>query len=69
MEAIAYLATLGSHRVSTDAPLVRQGTEHAVIRARVREDERSVSWTCRSTRVDPTKPASITRRLPKPQTS
>ncbi len=43
VEAIAYLATLGSHRVSTDAPLVRQGTEHAVIRARVREDERSVS--------------------------
>ena len=43
VEAIAYLATLSSHRVSTDAPLVRQGTEHAVIRARVREDERSVS--------------------------
>jgi len=43
VEAIAYLATLGSHRVSTDAPLVRQGSEHAVIRARVREEERSVS--------------------------
>ena len=43
VEAIAYLATLGSHRVSTDAPLVRQEAEHAVIRARVREEERSVS--------------------------
>jgi len=33
VEAIGYLATLGSHRVSTDAPLVRKGTERAVLRA------------------------------------
>ncbi|MFG2696583.1 DNA replication/repair protein RecF [Kitasatospora sp. NPDC048407] len=35
VEAIGYIATLGSHRVATDAPLVRLGTERAVIRANV----------------------------------
>ncbi len=41
VEAIGYVATLGSHRVSTDAPLVRHGAERAVIRASVRRDDRS----------------------------
>jgi DNA replication and repair protein RecF len=35
MEAIAYLATLGSHRVATDAPLVRRGADRAILRAAV----------------------------------
>jgi DNA replication and repair protein RecF len=35
LEAIAYLATLGSHRVGQDASLVRAGAESAVIRAAV----------------------------------
>jgi len=35
VEAVAYLATLSSHRVATDAPLVRAGTSQAVIRAMV----------------------------------
>ena len=35
VEAIGYLATLGSHRVATDAPLVRYGAERAVLRAAV----------------------------------
>ena len=35
VEALLYVATLGSHRVSTDAPLVRQGAERAIVRARV----------------------------------
>jgi DNA replication and repair protein RecF len=35
VEAIGYLATLGSHRVATDAPLVRQGAGRAVLRAMV----------------------------------
>ena len=43
VEAIAYLSTLSSHRVAHDAPLVRAGAEHAVVRARVCEDDRSVS--------------------------
>ncbi|HEY8754582.1 MAG TPA: DNA replication/repair protein RecF [Arthrobacter sp.] len=35
MEAIGYLATLSSHRVSSDGPLLRFGTERALVRARV----------------------------------
>jgi DNA replication and repair protein RecF len=35
VEAIGYLATLGSYRVPTDAPLVRVGAERAVARAAV----------------------------------
>ncbi|MFJ6027122.1 DNA replication/repair protein RecF [Pseudarthrobacter sp. NPDC092424] len=35
MEAIGYLATMGSHRVSSDAPLLRFGTERALVRARL----------------------------------
>ena len=35
VEAVGYLATLGSHRVSTDAPLVRRGAERAVVRGSV----------------------------------
>jgi DNA replication and repair protein RecF len=33
VEAAAYLATFGSHRVATDAPLIRQGAERAILRA------------------------------------
>ncbi|MGJ5805636.1 DNA replication/repair protein RecF [Streptomyces europaeiscabiei] len=40
VEAVGYLATLGSHRVSSDAPLVRMGADRAVIRAQVRQGER-----------------------------
>ncbi|MFD5320645.1 DNA replication/repair protein RecF [Streptomyces sp. NPDC127098] len=40
VEAVGYLATLGSHRVSSDAPLVRAGADRAVIRAAVVEGER-----------------------------
>ena len=41
VEALGYLATLGSHRVAADAPLVRAGAERAVVRARVERDGRS----------------------------
>lgn len=40
VEAVGYLASLGSHRVATDHPLVRAGTEQAVIRAIVVRDGR-----------------------------
>ncbi|MFF7355047.1 DNA replication/repair protein RecF [Streptomyces filipinensis] len=40
VEAVGYLATLGSHRVASDAPLVRMGAERAVIRAQVRQGDR-----------------------------
>jgi DNA replication and repair protein RecF len=40
VEAIDYLARLSSHRVANDAPLVRHGTDQAVVRALVVRDER-----------------------------
>ena len=42
VEAVAYLATLGSHRVSSDAPLVRDGADAAIVRARLGHGERGV---------------------------
>lgn len=35
VEALGYVSTLGSHRVSGDAPLIRRGTQRAVVRAAV----------------------------------
>src|SRR3954452_62828 len=35
VEAIGYAATLSSHRVAADAPLVRSGAERAIVRTRV----------------------------------
>jgi len=42
MEAVGYVATLGSHRVAADAPLIRLGAERAVIRAGIVRDDRRV---------------------------
>jgi DNA replication and repair protein RecF len=41
VEAVGYLATLGSHRVAADAPLVRTGAERAIVRGQVVRDGRS----------------------------
>ncbi len=41
VEAVDYLSRLDSHRVSSDAPLVRAGAERAVVRAEVVRGERS----------------------------
>jgi RecF protein len=40
VEAVGYVATLGSHRVSSDAPLVRLGAERAIVRASIVRDGR-----------------------------
>ncbi|GAA0446222.1 DNA replication/repair protein RecF [Streptomyces sp. NPDC046215] len=40
VEAVGYLATLGSHRVSSDAPLVRLGADRAIVRAAVVQGDR-----------------------------
>jgi DNA replication and repair protein RecF len=42
IEALGYVATLGSHRVATDQPLVRAGAERAIIRCAVVHDEREL---------------------------
>ncbi len=41
VEAVGYAATLASHRVAADAPLVRSGAGRAVVRAKVERDGRS----------------------------
>lgn len=42
IEAVVYLSTLSSHRVATDAPLIRRGAERALVRADVHRDDRSL---------------------------
>ncbi|GAA3873674.1 DNA replication/repair protein RecF [Tessaracoccus defluvii] len=45
VEAVEYLSTMSSHRVSATAPLIRAGAESAILRARVqasREDPRLI---------------------------
>ncbi len=43
VEALWYCATLGSHRVATDAPLIRSGAERAVVSAIVVNDTRELA--------------------------
>jgi len=42
VEAIGYLSTVSSHRVSTDQALVRAGQESAIVRMRVQHEERAL---------------------------
>ena len=42
VEALGYVATLGSHRVSTDQPLVRLGADRAIVRCAIVHDEREL---------------------------
>lgn len=42
VEAVRYLSTLSSHRVATDAPLLRLGAERAVVAGRVQRGDRSL---------------------------
>jgi DNA replication and repair protein RecF len=42
IEALGYVATLGSHRVAADAPLIRAGAERAVVRCAVVAESREL---------------------------
>ncbi|WP_157154938.1 MULTISPECIES: DNA replication/repair protein RecF [unclassified Diaminobutyricimonas] len=42
VESLGYLSTLGSHRVSSDQALIRQGTDAAIIRARLEHADRQM---------------------------
>jgi DNA replication and repair protein RecF len=42
VEALGYVATLSSHRVATDAPLIRAGAERAVLRCASIADDREL---------------------------
>lgn len=43
VEAIGYLATLGSHRVATDAPLIKQGSTEATVKVVAAHGDRELS--------------------------
>lgn len=43
VEAVRYLSTLSSHRVATDAPMIRAGAERAVVAARVQRGDRALT--------------------------
>jgi DNA replication and repair protein RecF len=42
VEALGYLSTLGSHRVSTDHAMIRSGCDSAIVRARLTNGDQSV---------------------------
>lgn len=42
VESLGFLSTLGSHRVSTDHAMIRQGCDSAIVRARLEHGERQV---------------------------
>jgi DNA replication and repair protein RecF len=42
LEALGYLASLSSHRVSADGPLVRSGATRAVVRAQLHREDREL---------------------------
>lgn len=50
VEAFAFLATGSSHRVATDAALVRTGHDHAIVRARLVHGDRRVDLETRIAR-------------------
>ncbi|UVS76324.1 DNA replication/repair protein RecF [Actinokineospora sp. UTMC 2448] len=43
VEAVGYVATLSSHRVAADAPLVRHGAQRAIVRLAVVNDDRELT--------------------------
>lgn len=43
VEALGYAATLGSHRVATDAPLIRHGCSRAIVRTAIVNDGRELT--------------------------
>ncbi|GAA4346892.1 DNA replication/repair protein RecF [Microbacterium rhizosphaerae] len=54
-EAVAYFATVGSHRVSSDAPMVRDGADAAIVRTRLAHGERHVGLEVQINRQGPNK--------------
>ena len=66
VEAIGYLSTLGSHRVSVDHAMIRQGTDSAIIRARVENAEQSVLLEVQLNRSSPNR-AQANRGAIKPR--
>jgi DNA replication and repair protein RecF len=53
VEALGYLSTLGSHRVSTDHALIRQGKDAAIVRANLEHDDRRMLVEVQLNRASP----------------
>jgi DNA replication and repair protein RecF len=66
VEALAYLSTLGSHRVSSDAALIRQGQDAAIVRARLRHGDRQLLVELQLNRTGANK-AQVNRAAVKPR--
>ena len=66
VEAIGYLSTLGSHRVSIDHAMIRQAQDSAVIRARVENGEQALLLEVQLNRSSPNR-AQVNRSAIKPR--
>lgn len=70
VESLGYLSTLGSHRVSSDQAMIRQGQDSAIIRARLAFGERELLAEVQLNRSSPNRAqvnrvAIKTRELPR----
>ena len=63
VEAFAFLATGSSHRVATDAALVRAGRDHAIVRARLGHGDRRLELETRIARSGPNRIAAGSPRM------
>ena len=66
VESLGYLASLGSHRVSSDAALIRQGTDSAIVRARLEAGDRELLAEVQINRSSPNR-AQVNRGAIKPR--
>ncbi|WP_111720289.1 DNA replication/repair protein RecF [Homoserinimonas sp. OAct 916] len=66
VEALGYLSTLGSHRVSQDQALIRNGADAAIIRARLSHAEREILAEVQINRSTPNR-AQINKGVIKPR--
>lgn len=66
VEALGYLSTLGSHRVSNDQAMIRAGRDAAIIRARLENGQRSILAEVQLNRVGANR-AQINRSAIKPR--
>jgi DNA replication and repair protein RecF len=66
VESLGYLSTLGSHRVSSDQAMIRQGEDAAIIRVRVEHDGRELLIEVQLNRSTPNR-AQINRSVVKPR--
>jgi recF protein len=66
VEALGYLSTLASHRVTSDAAMIRQGCDAGVVRARVKHAGREISLEVQLSRSAPNR-AQVNRSPIKPR--